>query len=41
MIYHIDGVIMSSKITKKEHMEEKLVRWDPVITRFEEYKLRK
>ena len=41
MIYHIDGIIRSSKATKKEHMEEKLVRWDPIIARFEEDKLRK
>ena len=31
---------MSSKTVKKKYKKEKLVRWDPIIVRFEEYKLR-
>ena len=31
---------MSSKTVKKNYGEVKVVRWDPIIVRFEEYKLR-
>ena len=40
MIYHIDDVIMASIRGKNEYEEVKLVRWDPIIARFEEHKLR-
>jgi hypothetical protein len=36
----VDGVIMSSKTVKKKYRKEKLVRWDPITARFEEYKLK-
>jgi len=36
----MDGAIMSSKTVKKNYREEKLVRWDPIIARFEEHRLR-
>jgi len=39
--YNIEmGVTMASIRGKNEYEEVKLVRWDPIIARFEEHKLR-
>jgi hypothetical protein len=39
--YNIEmGVTMASIRVKNEYEEMKLVRWDPIIARFEEHKLR-
>ena len=39
--YNIEmGVTMASIRVKNEYEEVKLVRWDPIIARFEEHKLR-
>jgi len=39
--YNIEmGFIMTSKTAKNEREPIKMVRWDPVIARLEEYKLK-